>query len=300
MDNIIYCNIEALKTSVPIKFNSKNAQDTIIQKVSERISVIRLPIYEWGSSPLFSCTETVEIDADIFENDITVKFNCQSFGNAYSVDIGGFHWDFWKAVIATFTGALLSKDVIVSHAACIEINGKYILLPGISGGGKSSISFECMRRGFPVYASELCYLERGHIIAGNLSASIDSDALKYFGMPMPTISEYKENRVLVDTNPLIEKKKIEQVLFPKVTSSGLHVRPITIRRGRMLLYENIFGQLPSGQLLCHNSIPILPAPTSQQLEIIAKQVDILLDTPPFIVEGTPREIVDWLQGSNNK
>lgn len=300
MNSSIYCNIETLGLSVPIKFNNKYAQDIIIPKVSEKISVIRLPKYEWSASPLYNSTEMVEINADIYEEEVTVKFNCQSFGDAYSVDMEGIHWDFWKAVIATFTGALLSKNVIVSHAACIEINGCPILLPGISGGGKSSISFECMRRGLPVYASELCYLKEGEIIAGNLSASIDSAALEYFGMPIPKVSEYKENRVLVDTTALLEQKKIERVYFPKVTNSGLHVRQITIRRGRMLLYENIFGQLPSGQLLCHNSIPILPAPTSKQLEVVAKQVDCLLCTPPFIVEGSPSEIVDWFHNESNK
>ncbi len=300
MDNMIYCNIEALEVSVPIRFNSQNMQNIIIPKVSEKISVIRLPKYEWSTLPLFSLTDTIEINAAIFGKEITVKFNCQSFGDAYSVDIDGFHWDFWKSVIATFTSTLLSKNVIVSHSACVEINGKSILLPSISGGGKSSISFECIRRGLSVYASELCYLKDACIIAGNLSASIDSAALDFFGMPIPKISEYKEHRILVDTNALSKPKTIEQIYFPKVTNSKLHIRPITVRRGRMLLYENIFSQLPSGQLLCHNSIPILPAPTSKQLEVVARQVNCLLSAPPFIVEGSPSEIVDWLQSEGIK
>lgn len=298
MNSPIYCNIEALNLSVPIHFNSKHVEEIIISKVSERISVIRLPKYEWSSSALYNCTKLIEIYADIDNKNVTIKFNCQSFGDAYRVDMDGLHWDFWKAVIATFTGSLLSKNVIVSHAACIEINGNLILLPAISGGGKSSISFECIRRNLPVYASELCYLKDGNIIAGNLSASIDAEALKYFGMPTPKYSEVKENRVLINTTALLNQKKIQHVHFPKVTNSDLHIREITTRRGRMLLYENIFGQLPSGQLLCHNSIPILPTPKSKQLETIAKQVDCLLGTSPFIVEGTPNEIVDWFQNNN--
>ncbi len=63
----------------------------------------------------------------------------------------------------------------------------------------------------------------------------------------------------------------------------------------MLLYENIFSQLPSGQMLCHNSIPISPLPTTAQLIAIANQVANLINNPSFILEGSPSEIVSWIK-----
>jgi hypothetical protein len=187
----------------------------------------------------------LKIDAAIDGADLLVKFNCQSFGDAYRVDVKGFHWDFWKSVIASLTAALLSRNTLVAHAACIEINNKLILLPGHSGDGKSSVSFQCINQGIDVYASELCYIEKDILIAGNLAASIDAAALEHFKIPLPQNNQCREERVLVNTKPLPENRKIDKVFFPRVNKGNLHIRKINSRRARMLLYENIFSQLPA-------------------------------------------------------
>lgn len=295
MINTVYCNIPALCVSIPITFNTAEVKNVILPIVSERISVIRLPVYEWNSNPDFDCAPEVIINATIDGADVLVKFNCQLFGEAYRVDLAGFHWDFWKSIIASFTSALFSRNIIVAHAACIGINEELILLPGHSGDGKSSVSFECINEGLPVYASELCYIKKNRLIAGNLSASIDMAALEHFGIPIPEITQCKEQRILVDTNPLTEFRKIGKVYFPRVSKGSLHIRKITDRRARMLLYENIFSQLPSGQMLCHNSIPISPTPSTAQLIAIANQVSNLVNNPSFILEGSPKEIVAWIK-----
>lgn len=295
MSNIIYCNISALRVSVPVAFNTAEIRDTILPIVSERISVIRLPFYEWHSNPCYDCAEMLKIDAAIDGADLLVKFNCQSFGDAYRVDLKGFHWDFWKSVIASLTAALLSRNTLVAHAACIEINEKLILLPGHSGDGKSSVSFQCISQGIAVYASELCYIEKDILIAGNLAASIDAAALEHFKIPLPQNNQRREERVLVNTKPLPENRKIDKVFFPRVNKGNLHIRKITSRRARMLLYENIFSQLPAGQMLCHNSIPISPPPSNAQLIAIANQVSELIKDESFIIEGFPDKILEWIK-----
>ena len=295
MINTIYCNIPDLRVSIPVTFNTVEVKNVVLPIVSERISVIRLPFYKWNSNADFPCTPEVIINAFIEGADLLVNFNCQLFGDSYRVDLAGFHWDFWKSIIASFSGALLSRGTIIAHAACIGVNEELVLLPGHSGDGKSSISFKCINEGLPVYASELCYIEGDQLIAGNLSASIDMAALEHFRIPMPADAQSREQRILINTDPLSEYRKIGKVYFPRVNKGSLHVRKITERRARMLLYENIFSQLPSGQMLCHNSIPISPAPSSAQLITIANQVACLIKNQSFIVEGSPGQIVTWIK-----
>ena len=295
MNNFIHCNIPALNVSIPIIFNSDEIKNYILPVVSERISMIRLPFYQWDTHPDYECAPAVKIEADVDGDDLLVQFNCQLFGGSYRVDLKGFHWDFWKVVIASFTTVLLSRNGIVAHAACIGINGELVLLPGHSGAGKSSLSFECINHGLPVYASELCYLQNNNLMAGNSAASIDASALEHFRTATPPHSQLKEEKVLLDTSPLSALIKISKLYFPRVSHGSLNVKKITGRRARMLLYENFLSQLPAGQMIGHQTIPILPLPSTTDLEIVSKQLVDLTQEHSFIVEGPPDEIVAWMK-----
>lgn len=291
----IYCNIPALEISIPIIFNNNEIKNHILPAVSERISGIRLPFYQWDSYPNYQCAPTVKLEAHVDGDDLLVQFNCQLFGDFYRVDLKGFHWDFWKVVIASLTTVLLSRNSIVAHAACIGINGELVLLPGHSGAGKSSLSFECLNQGLPVYASELCYLQNSYLIAGNAAASIDASALEHFQIDTPPYSQFKEDKVLRETSPLPAWKQIRQLYFPRVNHGKFHVRKITGRRARMLLYENFFSQLPPGQMIAHQTIPISPLPSTPDLEMISKQLVDLTQNHSFIIEGSPEDIVAWMK-----
>jgi len=295
VSNTVFCSIHSLDISIPVRFNSEEIKDLIIPVVSERISVIRLPHYEWENSPSYPCSHEVSINAEADKEELLVEFSCQAFKGSYKVIIDGFHWDFWKALIASFSHALSDKNIMIAHAACVEINGESILLPGNSGDGKSSLSYECLNQGVPVYASELCYIQGTKFLAGNLAASIDKAALDYFDISIPKNASYKEGRVLTDTNSLLKPHNIRKIYFPKVNCSLFRLREITARRARMLLYENVVGQLSSSQLLCHNSIPIFPLPTEAHVSQIAKQVSALITEPTYIVEGHPSRILKWMK-----
>lgn len=291
----IYCNIPSLQLSVPINFSSELLKLRVIKEVSETISTIRLPAYSFDKSSFFHLCNEVNIEGDINGNILTVKFDCQLFGESYSLDISGFHWDFWKVVIASFSKELMKQKGMVSHAACVKINGKVILLPGHSGAGKSSVSYACLERDIPVFASELCYIKNGKIIAGNLHASIDDEALKRFGIKKPENTEVKANRVLSEITELEVPEEIDLIIFPNVRLGGIYAREISGRRARMILYENIFGQLPSGQLINHVKIPISPLPSAEELEAISEQLIQLTSDKSYIIEGHPAKVVDWLQ-----
>jgi len=289
-----YCNIPSLNASIPLAFNNAEVMETVLAAVSERVSVVRLPYYEWTSSPNFRCSEQVSITATLLGSDISVYFSSQAFGGSYVVPLDGLHWDFWKAVISSLFASLTSQRNIIAHAACINVDGTVILLPGNSGDGKSSLSFACLAREIPVYASELCFLQGRRIRAGNLAVSIDQAALDYFGIPAPSASAYKDGRVLADTVKFDDPREVDQIIFPRVNAGPFRLRHITARRARMLLYENIVGQLSISQLLCQNSIPIRPLPTEAQICQIAEQVSLLARKPGIIVEGKPAEIVEWI------
>lgn len=295
MCNPIYCNIPALQVSIPIVFNSTESKNQILPAVSHRISMIRLPPYQWNKAPDYPCSPMIQLEAQVDGHDLLVRFNCQLFGGFYRVDLKGFHWDFWKVVIASFTTVLLARNSIVAHAASISINGELVLLPGHSGAGKSSVSFECLNQGLPVYASELCYLQQGQLIAGNSVASIDAPALESFGTSMPDHASLKEGKVLQKTSPLPAATVINKLYFPRIRQGKLMVRKITGRRARMLLYENLLSQLPAGQMIAHQTIPISPLPSTTELEVISQQMIELTQEPSFIVEGSPKDIVNWMK-----
>lgn len=293
-NNTIFCNIEALSVSVPVIFNSTEILNTIIPVVSETISTIRLPNYTWDKKALFNETEPVKIEASIKNKDLTVKFDCQLFGGFYTLDISGFHWDFWKVIIASFSKELTKRNGFVSHAACANINGKTILFPGHSGAGKSSVSFACLEKNIPVYASELCFIQNGKLIAGNLHASIDEAALMRYKVSKPIEYEVKANRILANIFPLESPLKIDRVIFPNVRKGEKYIREISGRRARMLLYENVFAQLPSGQMVNQVQVPISPLPTKEELETISNQLVKITKEKSYIIEGEPKDLVNFL------
>ena len=106
MSNTVFCSIHSLNISIPVIFNSEEIKDLIIPVVSERISVIRLPHYEWESSPSYPCSHDISITAEADKEELLVEFSCQAFKGSYKVIIDGFHWDFWKALISSFSHAL--------------------------------------------------------------------------------------------------------------------------------------------------------------------------------------------------
>jgi HPr Serine kinase C-terminal domain len=65
---------------------------------------------------------------------------------------------------------LASSYVTPLHGACIELDGKGVLLCGNSGAGKSSLAFACARAGWRYISDDASYLVRsggGRVVVGN-------------------------------------------------------------------------------------------------------------------------------------
>ena len=65
---------------------------------------------------------------------------------------------------------LAARRVLPLHAACVERDGKGVLLCGNSGAGKSSLAFACARAGWNFVSDDASYLVRGgsgRVVVGN-------------------------------------------------------------------------------------------------------------------------------------
>ncbi len=67
-------------------------------------------------------------------------------------------------------GLLASRYLAPIHAACVQLNGKGILLCGDSGAGKSSLAYACARQGWTLLCDDSTYVIRnrgGRTVVGN-------------------------------------------------------------------------------------------------------------------------------------
>ncbi len=64
---------------------------------------------------------------------------------------------------------LAARYVVPLHAACVERNGKAVLLCGNSGAGKSSLAYACARAGWRFLSDDASYLvcQRDRLVVGN-------------------------------------------------------------------------------------------------------------------------------------
>ena len=70
--------------------------------------------------------------------------------DATVADTETFRYQFLEAMAYTLLDVL---HVVAVHAACVQRNGKGVLLAGESGAGKSSLAYACARRGW-IYVSD--------------------------------------------------------------------------------------------------------------------------------------------------
>jgi hypothetical protein len=286
----LFCNIPALDVAIAYRFSDPVAADEIVRWVSDRVSGIRLPPYSFAEKPDFEVVAAVELEASIDEQEITVQFGGGIPSHRYSVRLPAFHWDFWKVSIAALSKGLLSRGVVIFHAACVEAGAAIYLLPGVSGAGKSSLSFFARSAGAPVYSSELAFVEGDRLIAGNSLMSIDPDALRVMGIPASADIELIEGKATLPTSALKGRSQPLRLMFPRISPSSSYLeRAISARRSRMLLFENAVGQLGVSQLIDEQRSPVQSLPTHPEVDTIMQAVD-RLGSECLICEGQPSQV----------
>ena len=72
-------------------------------------------------------------------------------------DLEYFRWFFLEAAVYIL---LAERELTPLHAACVAKDGYGVLLLGASGTGKSTLAFECARRGWSFVADDASWLAR--------------------------------------------------------------------------------------------------------------------------------------------
>lgn len=289
-----FCNIPSLNSSIPITFHGDSSPEDIIQYISQSVSVSRIPPHSFDQTSSHELVDGLDVFWTLQGSDVLIRFSNQSEAETYLVDLVGLHWDFWKSLVACLSTALFNSGIVIFHAAAILTQRGAFLFPGESGAGKSSIAFKALEMGEEVISSELCFIKDDIIIAGNMASSIDLAGLEYFGTSRPNNSSVFGEK-LVAPNSLLENVKINQILFPTVNLGDLKTREITSRRARMILYHNCIGELPFGQMVAHQRIPLLPNPGTKIVDLLSKTVDRLSQQKVALISGHPKHILEFIK-----
>ena len=286
----LFCNIPALDATISYRFRDREVADEVVGSVSNRISGIRLPPYSFSEQASFNVVGAVELDAEIRGPQINVQFIGDIPSHRYEAKLATFHWDFWKVSITALSKGLLSRGVVILHAACVGAGASAYLLPGVSGAGKSSLAFFAQSRGAPVFASELAFIEGDRLIAGNSLMSIDPDALRVMDIPASANIELIEGKATLPTSVFDGPSQPLKLVFPRISpSSSYFERVISARRSRMLLFENAIGQLGVSQLMDEQRVPVRSLPTHSEVNTIMEMVDRLA-SESLICEGRPSQV----------
>jgi hypothetical protein len=287
--------MRTLDASVIFEFRSEFEAALVRGCVSGRISGARIPHVEWRGIAR-PCQPDVLVTVDDIGHEVEISFAGGIECPPYVVDKEGLHWDFFKVFTAMALPRIIDSGVIPFHAAAVACASGLALLPGISGAGKSSVAFAALAAGYPVLASELLFLSGGIFRAGNSQMTIDAAALDRFGMTAPPQARRDGYRVACDTADVRTAAKVSILVFPRVSQTSLSIRRISARRARMLLFENAITQLPVGQLIAHETVPLGVIPTARQLALVAVEVATLSRVSAAIIEGRPADILTYISG----
>ena len=290
----LFCNIASLPISMSFKFEDLQIQERLMNAVSGKVSGIRLPDYSISSESDYEVACQIILKATIFGDEFSVEFGGDISIPMFVSDFKGFHWDFWKVALSLVSKQLLLRGIVTLHAACVQKGELIYLMPGSSGAGKSAMSFFSRSQGGFVYATELCFIDDGKLIAGNATMSIDSEAINILDIPLCGDEEESDGKLICSTKHIAENSYVNRIIFPKISAlQKYRQRDISARRTRMLLYENAIGQLGMSQLIDHQKTPVLLIPSEFELKTIASEIEKLSASPSIIAEGSPDEI--WRQ-----
>jgi len=286
-------SLRALEASVVVGFRSRAEHELVRGCVFGAASGWGLPTLDWSEADAATGAD-IALDVEAKGQDLIVQFFGAVTTPSYRIPASGFHWDFWDAFLSVALPALLERGIAAVHAAAIETHSGVVLLPGPSGAGKSSVAYASLLCGSEVLASELCFVSGGQLMAGNAQLTIDPAALEAFALPAPEGHALVDGRIAVPTAE-VKGTPISRLVFPRVSKAPLTTRQISLRRARMLLFENLLGQHPVARLLVHETHPTAATVERAHVFTMAREAAALAVAEPLIAEGTPQQIASLIE-----
>lgn len=287
---VVEFEIPDLAFSTALGFRSEAMWRLAQRFLFGRVSGARLPPirHARASSPR---DPEVWIDIDVVDGEkARVAFRGLVESPCYEVELEGFHWDFSKVINSLVMDSAVGASLLPVHGACLGVPEGVALLPGASGAGKSSIAYAAIANGREVHASELAFVRQGRFLCGNGALTIDRAAIDLFSLGALTAPTGADGTRLSFDLAHEGEQEVSRLIFPQVHPGEMHVRSITNRRARMLLFENVVTQLPLVQLLAQETWPIWRPPGRDAVDRIMDEVIKLSNLDPIVVSGHPRQI----------
>jgi hypothetical protein len=285
-------SIADLNFEVTLGFANAETYEIAQQHIFGRLSGARLPPL---THELAARTEQPSLFIDIDPRDdgrLDVRFRGRIDSPRYVAEREGFHWDFSKVLNALVMAESLRSGLVPLHGACVATPRGPALLLGASGAGKSSTSYAALEAGKTVYATELGFVHGDVLVCANSALTMDRGAIDRFGLSDKLIRGAGLGSKFQIALPRHDPIRIAEVCFVQVHDGAARSRPITDRRARMLIFENVVTQLPVTQLLSQETWPLWMPPTRGEVDAAMDTVQQLSALSPRIVEGHPARIIE--------
>ena len=165
---------------------------------------------------------------------------------------------FWKNLLLPIALGVLGPTIglVPVHAACLDRNGRGLMITGPSGAGKSTLAVALSQRGFSLVSDDWTYIaqERGQVTAYGISAPVKllADAPRLF----PELSRFQPARSLngemafevdparVFGSPVRSESTPSWLVFLERTAqAGCQILPRS-RKGTRTFFENSAERLP--------------------------------------------------------
>jgi hypothetical protein len=96
-----------------------------------------------------------------------------------------YHTRYEFIEFTVFTLAARTQGLVSLHAACVGRGGRGILLMGESGAGKSTVTLQCLLRGFEILAEDSVFIAPRKLLATGVAnfLHVRSDSLRWLELP---------------------------------------------------------------------------------------------------------------------
>ncbi len=169
-------------------------------------------------------------------------------------------WHVARPFLHAIKGLSLPSPWTPIHAASVALNGRGVLIAGLSGAGKSSIAMTCALRGWDYLGDDAVLVRAGpaRVAALYNSARLREDTFSRFPEVMAAClrvsDDAGESKAEIDMalmRPLtVGEAEISAILVPQPTDwTELHLRPIsrseTLRKLMEAAQQSLIGDEPS-------------------------------------------------------
>jgi HPr Serine kinase C-terminal domain len=185
---------------------------------------------------------------------------------------------FWKNLLLPIALGVMGATIglVPVHAACLDRNGRGLMIAGPSGAGKSTLAVTLSQREFSLVSDDWTYIaqERGQITAYGISAPVKllADAPHLF----PELSRFQPSRSLngemafeVDPARVFGSRVRSEstpswlIFLERREQAGCQLLPCS-RKGTRTFFENSAERLP-------NQLREVAAKRSEAIAALAKQ-----------------------------